>query len=128
MPIYALGDKAPVIHPDAFVHPDAVVIGDVTIGANSSVWPGAVLRGDDGYITVGERTSIQDGTVVHTTPFTPTVVGDGCERCRILQCPGHVRRVSADDAAGLGLPRRGHLGRVDMPQAVAGHDRACDRP
>lgn len=78
MPIYALGDKSPVIHPDAFVHPDAVVIGDVTIGANSSVWPGAVLRGDDGYITVGERSSIQDGTVVHTTPFTPTIVGDDC--------------------------------------------------
>lgn len=78
MAVYALGDKVPVIHPDAFVHPDAVLIGDVTVGAGSSIWPGAVLRGDDGYITVGERSSIQDGTVVHTTPFTPTVVGDDC--------------------------------------------------
>lgn len=78
MPLYALGDQVPDIHPDAFVHPDAVIIGSVTIGAFSSVWPGAVLRGDDGYIQVGERSSIQDGTVVHTTPFTPTVVGNDC--------------------------------------------------
>ena len=78
MALYALGDQVPDIHPDAFVHLDAVIIGSVTIGAHSSVWPGAVLRGDDGYIQVGERSSIQDGTVVHTTPFTPTVVGNDC--------------------------------------------------
>ncbi len=46
MPIYALGDRTPDIDPTAFVHPDAVVIGDVRIGAESSVWPSAVLRGD----------------------------------------------------------------------------------
>lgn len=78
MPIYALGDHVPDIHPDAYVHPDAVVIGEVTIGAESSIWPGAVLRGDSGSITIGARTSIQDGTVVHTTEFAPTRVGDGC--------------------------------------------------
>lgn len=78
MPIYALGDLAPSIHPDAYVHPDAVIIGDVTVGAESSVWPTAVLRGDDGQIRVGDRTSIQDGCVIHTTPDDPTVVGDEC--------------------------------------------------
>lgn len=78
MPLYALGDQVPDIHPEAFVHPDAVIIGSVTVGASSSVWAGAVLRGDDGYIQVGDRSSIQDGTVVHTTPFTPTVVGNDC--------------------------------------------------
>lgn len=78
MPIYALGDLTPTIHPDAYVHPDAVIIGDVRIGAQSSVWPGAVLRGDDGYISVGERTSIQDNCVIHTTPVFPTIVGDNC--------------------------------------------------
>jgi carbonic anhydrase/acetyltransferase-like protein (isoleucine patch superfamily) len=78
MPIYALGDAAPVIHETAFVHPDAVVIGSVWIGAESTIWPGAVLRGDDGRIVIGERTSIQDNTVIHTTPHTPTVVGDDC--------------------------------------------------
>ncbi|HEY5032004.1 MAG TPA: gamma carbonic anhydrase family protein, partial [Actinomycetes bacterium] len=46
MAVYALGDLVPVIHPEAYVHPDAVVIGSVEIGAGSSVWPQAVLRGD----------------------------------------------------------------------------------
>lgn len=78
MPVYALGDHVPEIHPSAYVHPEAVVIGRVTIGAQSSVWPGAVLRGDDGDIVVGARTSIQDGAIIHTTPFWPTTVGDEC--------------------------------------------------
>lgn len=78
MAVYALGDAEPRIHPDAFVHPDAVVIGNVTIGAESSVWPSAVVRGDDGLITIGERTSIQDGTVLHTTRELPTTVGNDC--------------------------------------------------
>jgi len=76
MPIYALGDQEPDIHPDAYVHPDAVIIGSVTIGAASSIWPTAVLRADDGEIIIGERTSIQDGTIVHTTPFWFTTIGD----------------------------------------------------
>lgn len=76
MPIYALGDQVPDIHPDAYVHPDAVIIGSVTIGAHSSVWPTAVLRGDDGRIDVGERSSIQDGSIIHTTPFNPTIIGN----------------------------------------------------
>jgi carbonic anhydrase/acetyltransferase-like protein (isoleucine patch superfamily) len=78
VPIYALGDRVPQIHADAYVHPDAVVIGDVRIGAESSVWPYAVLRGDYGTIIVGERTSIQDGTVVHAVDEYPTVIGDDC--------------------------------------------------
>src|SRR5664279_4852951 len=76
--IYALGDQVPEIHPDAFVHPDATVIGSVVIGAESSVWPRAVLRGDYGLITVGARTSIQDGSVIHTTQSHPTSIGDDC--------------------------------------------------
>lgn len=76
MPIYALGDKEPQIDPSAFVHPDAVVIGDVRIGAESSVWPGVVLRGDHGYITIGAQSSIQDGTVIHCTDMNPTIIGD----------------------------------------------------
>ncbi len=76
MPIYALGDQVPEIHPDAYVHPDAVVIGSVVLGADTSVWPTAVLRGDDGFIFVGARCSIQDGAVLHTTAVFPTTVGD----------------------------------------------------
>jgi len=76
--IYALGDRVPEIHPTAYVHPDAVVIGTVVLGPEASVWPHAVIRGDDGEITVGEGTSIQDGAVLHTTPVHPTTVGKFC--------------------------------------------------
>lgn len=78
MPIYALGSEQPHIDPTAYVHPDAVIIGAVTIGPRSSVWPGAVLRGDDGEIHIGAETSVQDGSVLHTTPDIPTVVRDRC--------------------------------------------------
>lgn len=78
MPIYALGDKVPQIDPSAYIHPEAVIIGDVVIGPESSVWGCAVIRGDDGHIRIGSGSSIQDGAVLHTTFFSPTVVGDGC--------------------------------------------------
>ncbi|GAA5160391.1 MULTISPECIES: gamma carbonic anhydrase family protein [Amycolatopsis] len=77
MAIYALGDRVPRIHPQAYVHPDATVIGDVRIGAYASVWPQTVLRGDHGYIEVGERSNIQDGCVVHCTAEDPTILGPG---------------------------------------------------
>lgn len=78
MAIYALGERIPTIDPDAYVHPDAVIIGDVVLGREASVWPTAVLRGDDGTITVGERTSIQDGSVIHCTRELDTVIGSDC--------------------------------------------------
>lgn len=78
MAVYALGDVEPRLDPDAWVHPDATIIGNVTIGAGSTVWPHAVLRGDYGAIRIGERTSIQDGTVIHCTPQLPTIIGDDC--------------------------------------------------
>jgi carbonic anhydrase/acetyltransferase-like protein (isoleucine patch superfamily) len=78
MPIYALGEWEPEIDDTAFVHPDAVVIGRVRIGPEASVWPCAVLRGDHGTIEVGARTSVQDGTVVHTTARWFTVIGADC--------------------------------------------------
>lgn len=78
MAVYALGDVVPDIDETAYVHPDAVVIGAVTLGPEASVWPCAVLRGDPGGIVVGARTSVQDGTVVHTTPMHPTRIGSEC--------------------------------------------------
>lgn len=78
MPIYALGELEPTISSSAFIHPDAVIIGAVTVGADSSVWPCAVLRGDTNAITVGARTSIQDGAIVHCTADLPTLIGDDC--------------------------------------------------
>jgi carbonic anhydrase/acetyltransferase-like protein (isoleucine patch superfamily) len=78
MPIYALDGVAPTIDPTAWVHPDATVIGRVELGPEVSVWPQAVLRGDFGAIRVGARTSIQDGTVLHTTAEHPTIIGADC--------------------------------------------------
>jgi carbonic anhydrase/acetyltransferase-like protein (isoleucine patch superfamily) len=74
MTVYALGEQVPQIDPEAWVHPQAVVIGSVTLGPEVSVWPCAVLRGDFGPISVGARSSIQDGTVVHAN----TIVGREC--------------------------------------------------
>ncbi|MFM8773694.1 MAG: gamma carbonic anhydrase family protein [Actinomycetota bacterium] len=78
MSIYAIGDRVPSIDSGAFVHPDAVIIGDVLVGAESSIWPGAVLRGDHGAVRVGARTSIQDGAIVHCTADLDTMIGDEC--------------------------------------------------
>jgi carbonic anhydrase/acetyltransferase-like protein (isoleucine patch superfamily) len=58
-------DRRPVVHPTAFVHDSAHVIGDVELGADSSVWFGSVLRGDVNFIRVGRGTNIQDGAVIH---------------------------------------------------------------
>jgi len=78
VPLYAYNGIPPQIGQTAYIHPDAVVIGDVRVGEDASIWPGAVLRGDHGWIEVGDRTSIQDGTVVHTTHEWPTSVGKDC--------------------------------------------------
>jgi carbonic anhydrase/acetyltransferase-like protein (isoleucine patch superfamily) len=88
MPIYALGDITPAIDPSAFVHPEAVIIGDVVIGPGSSVWPGAVLRGDSARITVGARTSVQDNAVVHCADDLPTTVGDHCTIGHLVHLEG----------------------------------------
>jgi carbonic anhydrase/acetyltransferase-like protein (isoleucine patch superfamily) len=70
--------KTPQVHATAFVAPGAVLVGDVTLGPEASVWFGAVLRGDhaENGIVVGARTSIQDNCVVHVGAWGPTLVGD----------------------------------------------------
>jgi carbonic anhydrase/acetyltransferase-like protein (isoleucine patch superfamily) len=78
MAIYALRDSEPKISPTAYVHPEATVIGNVTIGDETTIWPQAVLRGDYGRIEVGARTSIQDGAVIHCTEQLDTFIGDDC--------------------------------------------------
>ncbi len=100
MAIYALGDAVPDIHPDAFVHEQATVIGNVTIGSESNVWPQAVLRGDYGAITIGARTSVQDGAVIHATAELATVVGDDCVIGHLAHLEGCV--VEAGALVGTG--------------------------
>jgi len=73
--IHALGDRAPLIAPDAYVAPGASIIGDVHIGARASIWFGAVLRGDIERLTIGDGTNIQDNAVLHSDPGQPLVLG-----------------------------------------------------
>jgi carbonic anhydrase/acetyltransferase-like protein (isoleucine patch superfamily) len=65
----------PSIHPSAFIASTAAVMGDVTVGAESSVWYGAVLRGDMAAILIGSQTNLQDGTIVHVDEGVPCRVG-----------------------------------------------------
>ena len=74
--IMTLRGKTPQISPSAFVAETAALIGDVAVGKDSSVWFGAVIRGDNSPITVGEGTSIQDNAVLHTEPGHPLRVGN----------------------------------------------------
>lgn len=77
MPIYALNGVKPQIHESAWIAPNATVIGDVVIGEGSSVWFGAVIRGDVFPIRIGARTNIQDNAVVHVTNGrAATTIGD----------------------------------------------------
>jgi carbonic anhydrase/acetyltransferase-like protein (isoleucine patch superfamily) len=75
--LQSLAGHTPRIDALAYVHPAAVVIGNVTLGAESSVWPNTTLRGDDGPIVIGRQTSIQDGSTLHMTEGrSTTTVGD----------------------------------------------------
>ena len=66
----------PALHASVLLTPGATVIGGVAIGENSSVWPGCVLRADINIIAIGERTNIQDGTIIHVAHDRPTLIGN----------------------------------------------------
>ena len=68
--------QAPQIDPSAYVAPGATILGDVTIGPQSSIWPGTVLRGDINSIKIGEASNVQDGTIIHLADDYPTIIGD----------------------------------------------------
>jgi carbonic anhydrase/acetyltransferase-like protein (isoleucine patch superfamily) len=77
MPIYAIGDKVPQIHPDAWVAPTASIVGDVVIHEGASVWYNAVIRGDTSFAVVGPGANVQDGAVVHGRANLPAVIEAG---------------------------------------------------
>jgi carbonic anhydrase/acetyltransferase-like protein (isoleucine patch superfamily) len=66
----------PVIARSAFVAPTAVVLGNVVVGEESSVWYGAILRADNDFIRIGDQTNLQDGTIVHVDEGVPCTIGD----------------------------------------------------
>jgi carbonic anhydrase/acetyltransferase-like protein (isoleucine patch superfamily) len=80
MPIYALEDVKPEFTDEesGWVAPDASVIGKVKLGRDVGIWFGAVLRGDNEPISVGDRTNLQEHVMVHTDPGYPVMVGEGC--------------------------------------------------
>ena len=79
--------KTPRVHPSAFVAPTAVLIGDVEVGEQASIWFGTVVRGDNGPIVIGARANVQDNAVVHVSENCRTVIGDDVTigHCAILE-------------------------------------------
>lgn len=79
MPLYELDGQRPVLDPaGAWVAPSADLIGDVRLGADASVWFGAVIRGDNTPIIVGARSNVQEGAMLHSDPGAPLTIGSDC--------------------------------------------------
>lgn len=76
MSLYQLDDRIPAVDESAYVAPGATVIGLVELHENSSVWPGAVLRGDHEPIVIGKGSNVQDGAIMHTDPGCPLTLGE----------------------------------------------------
>jgi carbonic anhydrase/acetyltransferase-like protein (isoleucine patch superfamily) len=77
MPIYQLGDLVPVIPASCYIAPEATIIGQVTLGERVSVMSGAVIRGDNEPVVIGDDSNIQEGCVLHTDPGLPLTLGKG---------------------------------------------------
>ena len=75
MPIYTLGTRRPQLDPQCWVAPTAIVIGDVRLAKNASIWWNATLRGDNDPISIGENSNIQDNSVLHTDEGVPLTIG-----------------------------------------------------
>ena len=112
MPVYSFEGTVPEIAEDVFIAPGAQVIGNVKIGAGSSIWYNCVVRGDVERITVGARSNIQDGSVVHADPGSPTLIGDDV-------LIGHMAMVHGCTIADRGFVG---LGAIVMNGCVIGSD------
>ncbi len=77
MTVYSLTDKKPQLPPEGeyWIAPNATVVGDVTLKSGASIWFGAIVRGDNDPIVIGENTNIQDGSVLHSDPGEPLIIG-----------------------------------------------------
>jgi carbonic anhydrase/acetyltransferase-like protein (isoleucine patch superfamily) len=116
---FELGGKRPTIHPDAYIAPTAVLIGDVVIGAGASVWFGAVLRGDDAQISVGDGANIQDNVVIHCALNLPTVIEKDASVGHSAQLEGCVVEQGAVVGMGATMLQRSRLGAGSMLAAGA---------
>ena len=77
MPIYQLEDVRPEIAADCWIAPDAVLIGKVRLLQGANIWFGAVLRGDNAWITIGPNSNVQDHSIIHADPEQPVTIGRG---------------------------------------------------
>jgi carbonic anhydrase/acetyltransferase-like protein (isoleucine patch superfamily) len=116
---FELSGKRPVVHPDAFIAPTAVLIGDVEVGAGASVWFGAVLRGDEAAIKVGEGANIQDNVVVHCAHDLPTLIERNASVGHSALLEGCVVEQGALVGMGAIMLQRSRLGAGSMLAAGA---------
>jgi carbonic anhydrase/acetyltransferase-like protein (isoleucine patch superfamily) len=100
MPLFSFEAKRPRIHPTAFIAPTAVLIGEVTVEENASVWYNAVLRGDFSPITVRRGANVQDGSVIHVTPLAGTEIGAGATVGHL--CVIHAATIGEEALVGNG--------------------------
>ena len=85
--IYDFEGKTPKLDPNSWVAPNAVVIGNVDLKKDSNIWFNVTLRGDVETITIGEGSNIQDGSVVHTDPGCPAIIGKNVTVCLLYTSP-----------------------------------------
>src|SRR6266436_156564 len=116
---FELGGKRPQIHPDAYIAPTAVLIGDVVVERGASVWFGAVLRGDEAAIKVGEGANIQDNVVVHCARGLPTLIERDASVGHSAQLEGCVVERGAVVGMGATMLQRSRLGAGSMLAAGA---------
>ena len=116
---FELRGKRPRVHPDAYIAPTAVLIGDVEVGAGASVWFGAVLRGDEAAITVGDGANVQDNAVLHCARNLPTVIERNASVGHSAQLEGCIVEQGAVVGMGATMLQRSRLGAGSMLAAGA---------
>ena len=100
MPLYSFEGVSPQVHPAAFIAPTAVLVGNVVVEADASVWYNTVLRGDYSQITIREGANVQDGSVLHAPPEMPTEIGPGATVAH--QCVVHGATIGSQALVGNG--------------------------
>src|SRR5260370_39299430 len=125
---FELGGKRPNVHPDAYSAPTAVLIGDVVVEAGASVWFGAVLRGDEAQIRVGQGANVQDNAVLHCAENLPTVLEPNASVGHSAQLEGCVVERGAVVGMRATMPQRSRLGAGSILAARAVLPEGQDRP
>jgi carbonic anhydrase/acetyltransferase-like protein (isoleucine patch superfamily) len=119
MPVYALDGVVPEIADDCWIAPDAVLIGKVQLMKGASIWFGAVLRGDNEWITIGPDSNVQDHSIIHADPGQPVTIGRGVTiGHRVIV---HSAHVGDDSLIGMGaiLLNRARIGARSLVGAGA---------